>query len=129
MGISYRIDENLGLVFSTASGILSDEDLINHKRKLFSDPAFKPGMKELSDGSNIEKLSVTTDGVRKMAELDKRHAEKLRGYKLAILAHTDEVFGVARMYQAMTEEHFEFVQVFRDRAEAMKWLGLERTSR
>jgi len=125
MGISYRIDENLGLVFSTASGDLTDEDLINHKRELCSDPAFKPGMVEISDVRNIEKLEVTTEGVRRMAALDKQHADKLRGYKLAILVRADEVFGMARMYQAMTEENLELVQVFRDRAEAMKWLGLE----
>jgi hypothetical protein len=124
MAISYRIDPQLGLVHTTATGVLKDEELLAHKRRLAEDPEFKPEMKELSDVRAVERLEVTTEGVRRLVATDQEQAPQLSDYKLALVVSTDIVFGMARMYQTLTEESVENVRVFRELDEARAWLGL-----
>ncbi len=124
MPISYRIDKQRRLVLTTATGVLTDEELPDHKRALIVDPEFEPGMRELSDTRTIERLSVTPAGVRKMVALDQDHADRLGDYRLAIVALADASFGTARMYQMLTEANVQNIGVFRQMEEAEKWLEL-----
>lgn len=124
MPIRYRIDKQRRLVLTTATGVLTDEELLDHKRALIVDPEFEPGMRELSDTRTIERLSVTPAGVRKMVALDQDHADRLGDYRLAIVAPADASFGTARMYQMLTEANVQNIGVFRQMEEAEKWLEL-----
>jgi hypothetical protein len=123
MPISYWIDSNVGIVFTTATGVLTDEELLAHKRKLTADPGFKRGMVEVSDVREVTQLDVTPEGVRSFVHQDQLDAERLRDYKLAIVVSRDVVFGMARMYQTLTEENVPNVGVFRNLEEAKVWLG------
>ncbi len=122
MPISYTIDKHRKLILTKVSGILTDDELYHHKRSLMNDPQFEPGMRELSDVREIKELHVTSSGVWSMASIDKEHAEKLQSFKLAIIASEDIVFGMARMYQSLTQPSLPQVNVFRNEEEAMKWL-------
>ena len=123
MPISYRIDPERGLVVTTASGILTDDDIIELKRQLAADPDFKAGMRELSDVRAVTDLQVSTNGVRRMVAMDERPASTANRHKLAIVAGTDATFGMARMYQMFTESNQPHVAVFRDYDKARQWLG------
>ncbi len=124
MPISYRIDKQRRLVLTTATGVLTEEELLDHKRALIVDPEFEPGMRELTDVRTIERLSVTAAGVRKMVALDQDHTDRLGDYRLAIVAPTDASFGTARMYQMLTEANVQSIGVFRNMEEAEQWLGV-----
>ena len=124
MAITYAIDSALGVVFTKATGVLTDDDLVGHKQNLLRDPGFKPGMVELSDVRGVERLEVTPEGIRGFVTQDKADADRLRGFKLAIVASQDVVFGMARMYQMLTAENPLNVNVFRDMEKARVWLGL-----
>ena len=124
MPITYRIDKEQDVILTTATGVLTDDELLDHKRALAADPGFSPDMRQLSDVRGVERLEVSPEGVRLMVALDRDHADRLGDWKLAIVTTADFVFGTARMYQSMTDEQTEHVQVFRDMAEARAWLGL-----
>ncbi len=125
MPISYTIDRQRNLVLTTATGVLTDEELLDHKRQLIADPEFEPGMKELSDVRRIERLDVSPAGVRRLAALDEEHVDRLgEDYRLAIVAPADASFGTARMYQILTESSVQNIGVFRDMEEAKDWLGV-----
>ncbi len=126
MPISYRIDRERKLVLTTATGVLTDDELLDHKQALIGDPEFEPGMRELSDVRTIERLAVTPAGVRKMVALDQEHLDRLGDYRLAIVAPADASFGTARMYQMLTEANVQNIGVFRDMAEAEQWLEVAR---
>jgi len=123
MPIDYRIDSTLGAVFTVATGVLTDQDLLQHKRRLLEDPRFHAGLAELSDVRNIDRLDVTPDGIRRFAQQDAA-AAGLGDYRLAIVASEPVVFGMARMYQAHTADALSNVMVFRTVSEARAWLGL-----
>jgi hypothetical protein len=59
MPITYRIDTKQGLVLTAATGVLTDDELLEHKRALAADPTFSPGMRQLSDVRGVERLAVT----------------------------------------------------------------------
>jgi hypothetical protein len=114
MPISYRIDPLRGLVFTTASGVLTDDDILDLKRRLIGDPDFRPGLRELSDVRAVSDLQVSSEGVQRMIAHDEAQAGVLDGHRLAIVASTDATFGMARMYQMFTEANLPGVRVFRD---------------
>ena len=122
MPISYRIDPERRLVVTTASGILTDDDIIELKRRLAADPEFKAGMRELSDVRAVTDLQVSSAGVRRMAAMDESPSSTPSGYKLAIVAGSDTTFGMARMYQMFTESNHPHVAVFRNYDGARRWL-------
>ena len=120
MPITYRIDPHARLVRTTVTGVVTDADLIAHKDRLNSDPAFGPGMSELSDVTNVHRLDVTSQGVRTLVWHDDRHSRRFAGHKLAIVANEDVVYGMARMYQTQSSAD---VGVFRSLQEALSFLG------
>jgi hypothetical protein len=125
MPISYRIDEPRGLILTTASGVLTDSDILQLKASLLADPRWKPGMRELSDVRMIDRLEVTAAGVAQMMLRDAADAAALASYRLAIVVAHDLAYGMARMYQMLTEQSVPNVRVFRDMEEAKSWLELE----
>ncbi len=122
MPVSYTIDVQSSLVLTRASGTLTDDDVIQLKARLVRDPDFKPGMRELSDIRNIDHLDVTPAGVRAMVLQDKEDASQVASHKLALVLSEDVAYGMARMYQTLTESNMENVGVFRDIEEARAWL-------
>ncbi len=124
MPISYSIDKNLGVVFTTATGRLTEEELLEDKRRLTSDPEFSPELVELSDIRAVTDLAITPEGVARMVMQDADDADKLSTYKLAIVVSEEVAFGLGRMYESMTHENMPNVRIFRDMDEARGWLGL-----
>jgi hypothetical protein len=125
MPISYQIDEAKGLVHTTASGVLTDSDILQLKAHLVADSKWKPGMRELSDVRSIDRLEVTTAGVRQMMMRDERDAAALASYRLAIVVAHQVVYGMARMYQMLTEHTVPGMRVFTDIEEAKGWLAVD----
>ncbi len=123
MPITYSIDRERNVVFTTIRGVLTDDELLDHKKRLTSDPNFKSGMVELSDAREVGELAVTAEGVGRFVTQDSKDSELLKGYKLAIVASEDVVYGMARMYQTLTEKNVPAVRIFRDLDEAKAWLG------
>ena len=125
MPIRYDIDHQNRLVLTVASGVLTDSELLEHKRKLSRDQEFEAGMAELSDVRGVDQLDVTPEGVRTFVAQDAKDAARFRDYKLAIVASEDLVFGMARMYQTLTANNNSNVAVLRSIAQARAWLGLQ----
>jgi hypothetical protein len=121
MPISYSIDPERRLVLTKAWGVLTDNDLLQHKENLARDPAFSVGMRELSDVREIQRLDVTSTGVRAMVAHDDRRAHQSAQHRMALVVPNDEVFGMARMYQTMGAPDNP-VRIFRNLQLAEAWL-------
>ena len=120
MPMAYTIDAGRKLVLTRAWGVLSDSDVLQHKATLDADPKFVAGIRELSDVREIERLAVTSSGVRDMIRRDKEKLTKPE-HRLALVVASDVVYGMARMYALLRGEH-TFVRVFRTLPEAGEWL-------
>jgi hypothetical protein len=123
--IAYRIDPEGRRILTHAWGVLTDADILAHKTRLLQDAEFDPGMPQLSDISAIERLEVTSAGVRAMVEHDAANAHRRAGHRMALVVPKSEAFGMARMYELVSGRVDNSVGVFRTREEAEAWLAAD----
>lgn len=126
MPITYSIDKDLGVVFTTASEVLTENELLEHKQKLISDPNFEPGFVELSDVRFISDLAISPSSIETFVAQDASDAERLKDFKLAIVVSGALEFGMGTMYEMMSRENATNVRIFRDLGQAKEWLGIPR---
>ena len=121
MPASYRIDTERRTVFSRATGVLTDGDLLEHQRQLGNDPDFRPDHDQLFDFRGVTRLATSSAVVYALAEANPFGA----GSRRAVTAPSDVVFGVARMFETLTSGSAHVLRLFRDHDAAMRWLGLQ----
>ena len=68
------------------------------------------------------KLDLDAVEVQRLVEFVGARAGEPRG-RTAYVADADLAFGLMRVYQAYRSEHDDQISVFRDRKEAIDWLG------
>lgn len=120
MATSYRIDKEAGVVYSSASGIATDDEFLSHQRLLSRDPDFRPHFRQLLDGRAITELKVTAAGIRALIAGNPWG----KGAKRALVTADDTAYGLARMFELGRPSPQDEFRVFRTIAEARDWLGL-----
>ena len=118
--ITYRIDPEQRLVFTSIWGPATESEVAEHNRSLRSDPQFDPHYRQLTDLSGVTELLVSTKVIQDTAH-DQYFAP---GVRRAFVASDDAAFGLARMFALHAEAVGQTIHVFRDRAAAEAWLGL-----
>ena len=115
----YEIDKERRLITSTASGVITLREVWAHQEKLGKDPDFDASFAQLLDVTQVTKLEIGSEDVRRIAESDSFSPNP----RLAIVATSSLVFGMARMFQIFREmKGEEKTRVFRDRDEALAWV-------
>jgi hypothetical protein len=69
----------------------------------------------------VSEVQVTSEYIREVA----RSTSYAEGSRRAFVASSDVQFGLSRMFQILSDESPAEVRVFRDLAEARRWLGLD----
>jgi len=124
MPMTYTIDTAKNVVRAVGSGVLTDDDVMTHRRKLTGDPEFSPLMCEISDIRKVTEFQVTPGGVRIMVAADVKMLAAGGMHKLAVVADENVAYGMSRMYQTLDEPNIRSVGVFRRLEEAEEWLGI-----
>lgn len=120
MPATYRIDTDLGVVFTEASGIVTDQDLLNNQDSLRSDRNFRPNLKKLADFRAVTDIEVTAAGVRALAAANPFGANS----KCAMVTDNITVFGLGRMFELVQPYPKGEFRLFHSISEARAWLGL-----
>lgn len=120
MPIDYVINEERGIIFSKATGTMTDEATMRHRDSFIQDPAFKSSLWQLLDLTEVDDFQMTQKGIRVLAERNPFS----EGSRRAIAVGNDVAYGMARMYQLLTDQHAHDLTVFKDLEEAKAWLGL-----
>jgi hypothetical protein len=122
MPASYRIDQDVGVVFSVFEGRITYEELLDHQQRLSSDPDFRPTMSHVMDARGVTERAVTAFGVRTVAT-PRIFAP---GSRRAIIAGDDaSSYGYVEMFQALRSRSGEDIEIFSTVEDAHRWLGLE----
>lgn len=129
MPLEHRIDHRLRLVLTRAVGTLTDDEVFAYQREVWSRPDVA-GYDELVDMSAVQHVAVPSiDRVALLASLSAGMDPQAPVSRFAIVAPRDFEYGLGRLYGARREldtRGTKRVAVFRTRAEALSWLGLER---
>ncbi|MHC4342590.1 MAG: STAS/SEC14 domain-containing protein [Planctomycetota bacterium] len=111
-------------VFTEASGVLTDSDVIEFEKGLRDDPEFEPDFRQLADCRAIDEIGMTREGVEEASS----RSPFSHGSRRALVVGSDVAFGMARMFENLRHEARDEIRVFREAEEARRWLGLEPTA-
>jgi hypothetical protein len=125
MPVDYRIDKENSVVFTTASGKVTAEEILTGRSHMADDPGFSPNMKQLVDMVGVSEVAITTKDLRGVAACDPFGT----GAKRALVGDRDVTFGMLRMYEVLSDRQDISVMVFRDIEEACEWLGIDPRAR
>jgi hypothetical protein len=131
MPIEYLIDHVHRLVRATGRGTLSGNDIFAYQREVWSRPDVV-GYNELMDMTDVGRIHLEAgaesgERLRQLAGLAASMDREGPSTKFAIVAPSDEAFGLGRMYEAyrrLEDRSLKQVGVFRSMDEARAFLGL-----
>lgn len=121
MPLYHRVDPVRGIVRVEVRGT---PDLAEEKgiyQRFLRDPDYRPGMPILVDDRGREGM-VDPAEVRSLAAAVSDSQVALRGTRCALLVGSDVQYGMSRVWAARAESSGMIVEVFRDEAEALRWL-------
>jgi hypothetical protein len=128
MAIEYQIDFGRRVVFTTACGTVTAEDLFGYQREVWSRPDVA-GFDEVVDMSEVEEIAEpSAKQIIALAELSAEMDVRSTVSRFAIVAPQDLAFGLGRMYEAyrgLNRRSTKEVAVFRVRQDALAWLGIQ----
>ena len=110
MPISYTIDHKKKLVITRLWDAVTEDQVYEHNRLLRSDPAFDPSHKQLTDMTELGEVLVGTGMIKDTA----RDHFFLPGVARALVAPSDVVYGMARMFAIHSESMGQKIEVFRE---------------
>ena len=123
MAWSYTIDKESHLVTTTAWGTLTADQVLEHQRKLQTDPAFDPNFFQLLDLTLVVYMQMDAKTVMELSDLVLFSAKSRR----AFIADNPFHYGMARMFAAFHKLSGEDqVGVFTTHDEALQWLNVTR---
>jgi hypothetical protein len=128
MPITYAIDRPRRIVYASASGVLTPQDLFTYQNEVWSAPELR-GYDECVDMLAVTDIEAATgSNMKALAELSARMDDPSAQSKFAIIAHEDLHYGLARMYEAyrsMQPKSTRTLAIFRTRKAALRWLAIE----
>ena len=116
-----KIDPQLKLVHSIYYGELEDSDLSEQRFEISNHPGFRPDFSYILDLTGVTRLKVSTAAVRECATSPSLF---VRDAIRVMVAPSEAVFGMSRMYQMLAEESRPNIQVVRSLEEAYRALGI-----
>lgn len=125
MPIKSRINPEQKLVIVRHVGSVPDGEFLTSYKALFQDARYDKSFNILIDLRRADSSARSPNTLRDFASfVQQQFAAAESGPKVAVVAPDDISFGMARMYEALSDSvPWEF-KVFRDAAAAVSWLGL-----
>jgi hypothetical protein len=119
VAITYHFEGDF--LFTDIEGDTSYEDVKAYLDRLMVDPAFRPGMPGLIDCRRVKSLFSIFDLRKTAADAKKRPQMQVPG-RAAVLATSNVIYGLLRMYEVFNEGNPAEIRVFRKPEDAMVWL-------
>jgi hypothetical protein len=120
MPITYEVRDDGRFVHTKAVGEVTEEDLVNYRAAMLSDVRVTLGFDELFDGTAANWAGLSEAVIERMMEVDRRHTEKLKGGKCAIVIRTG--FDLAERFER-SHSGPHHVMLFFNLDVAQTWLG------
>ena len=124
MPITFSINLNDGYLTAAYTGKISDEEMMASWKSFFQGGEWIPGLNELADLSEADLTGITAGGLESLVSYAKTiyATHNIHSVKIAIYAPKPLHFGLARMYEAITYNQPQSVEVFRSLQEAVSWI-------
>jgi hypothetical protein len=119
VAITYRFEGEF--LYTTIEGETSYEAVKAYLDELVVEPRFRPGMPGIIDCRRVTSLFSILDLRRTAADARARPQMQVPG-RAAVLASSNLIYGLLRMYEVFNEGNPSEIRVFREPDKAMEWL-------
>jgi hypothetical protein len=128
MAIHYRVLESLNLIVTSATGDVTPEEFLSVARTQSTDPRILRTAGHLFDLRQLDPSQrLSGEGVQEVGRM--LHAAfthpEMTEHRAAIVVAQALDFGMSRMVVGHAAVEEERIRVFRDFAEACRWLGVD----
>ena len=118
----YTLTMENGLVDLRFTGIVSAQDCLDADKEMHEAPNYEESRFGIVDFTAMEKMSITSEAIRQIAQDDLVHSSRIPDLRVAFIAATPIAVGFARMWQNLSMEGVWVSEIFETRAEAENWL-------
>ncbi len=122
MPVTYYIDQ--GILYTRCAGNATFREVLDHFRVLEEDPALPNSLDVLLDLTQLDSLPESSQ-LRSVSSEIGRISDKVRFEALAVVASSDVLYGLCRMFEVYAQPHFRTIQVFRQLQEAAEWIAVQ----
>jgi hypothetical protein len=124
MPITFVMNHDGGYLEIKYKGQISDSEVLSAYKSHFDSDNAIPVSNGLTDLSEADLTNFSSDAIRKLADYIIRLYNKTdnTSLKTAIYAPDLFQFGLSRMYQALSYETPQDIEIFKDREKAIQWL-------
>jgi len=123
--ITFFVDGERHRRVAEFAGVIGDRDLLGAFAAMLSAPDYDQTLDDLVDLSRVTQMLVTSAGLQRLIALYDERSAQGAATRSAIIAPTDVLYGVSRMFQAMRgEQTFDELEVFRSRDGAVAWFDV-----
>ena len=125
MPVRFRFFPKFNTVVCEHIGTIGDDEFLASYTSLYADDRFIPTMNHLVDLRRTDSAKRTQHTLRSFAaSMNERFHKAHMKPKIAVIAPKDASFGLARMYEAYSDNIPGDFVVFRSPDAAVAWLGL-----
>ena len=117
----YRIDAEVGVLFVTTEGTVTQAERIDAMRSWQSHPDYRPGLNTLCDFTGATSVP-SMEEIKELVGLMQRQADVIGRKKLAIITARPITFGAARQFQTLLGSGPIEARPFTEREAAWAWL-------
>lgn len=128
MPVTYSIDGGSRIIRTVCSGAVTFPEVLEHFQSLGADPACSGMLDVCLDLSETTSLPEARQ-IQSVSEALAAVRSKAQFRACAIVARSDALFGMMRMFSIFAEKHFRAIHVFRSSAEAEAWLASQAAAR
>lgn len=126
MPVTYVIDHQEKLIRTRCVGNVLVGEVVNHFRTLERDPNCPDRLDVFLDLGETTSLPFTAE-ITAVAQEINRVKNKVRFGACAVVASSDALFGMIRMFAVLAGAYFTEIRVFRVASEAEAWLAAQRS--
>ena len=105
------------------TGVVTGPDLFGVNEVVLGHDYPGPPRYAVFDFTDAARVDVSVDDLKRIAEEDHRDAERIAGVALVIVAPQTLTYGLARMWEGLTDSDSLLSVVVRTRPEAVAWLA------
>lgn len=122
MPLTLHVEPAKDLVCIEATGTVTLEEVLQLVENLSVAGSDIKGRNGIVDASRAVGTTLTFDAVRRVSDQVTRIEEVFRGTRWAIIATSDVMFGIARIYETLRMGKSFEVRAFRSRRDAEMWI-------
>ncbi len=122
MGFSLSFDAKNLVLRIAFEGRFTDEDLFSGYETAQAYAATHPPCNSIVDYSGVTENLLSTQAIKRLSQMPSAIP---KGYLRISVTRSDAIYGLARMFQMLTEEQRPGIRVVRNMKEACELLGVE----